>query len=93
LVPGIFAFGSLNWASFQVDAGILVGVRIGITLSRAGVAAVEPVKLWADLVPGAFADRVARHAFIERGLAGRDILRERRGCGYRGCDDDQRAQY
>src|SRR5207244_62473 len=31
------------------DAGILVGVRIGITRSRAGVAAVEPVELRATL--------------------------------------------
>src|SRR6476661_428335 len=74
------------------DAGVLVGVRIGITLSRAGMAAVEPVELRADLVLGAFADRVAGYAFIERGLAGRDVLRERCRRSYRQCDDDQRAQ-
>src|SRR6267142_4228930 len=75
------------------DAGILVGIRVGITLRRAGVAAVEPVELGADLVLGAFADRVTGHAFIERSLAGRDVLRERCGCGEPRCDADQRAQY
>src|SRR6266436_8832858 len=74
------------------DAGILVGIRVGITLRRAGVAAVEPVELRTDLVPGAFADRVAGHAFIERGLADRDVLRQRCGCGCRRCEDDQRAR-
>src|SRR5258706_8428456 len=74
------------------DAGILVGVRVGITLSRAGLAAVEPVHLRANLVLGALADRMAGHAFVERGLAGRDILRQRGGRGCRGSDHDQRAQ-
>src|SRR5260370_924396 len=55
------------------DAGVLVGVRVGITLSRAGLAAVEPVELRADLVLGAVADRMAGHAFVERGLAGHSI--------------------
>ena len=41
------------------------------------MAPVEPVELRADLVLGAVADRVAGYAFIERGLAGRDVLRER----------------
>src|SRR5258706_16054856 len=63
------------------DAGILVGIRVGITLRRAGVAALEPVEFRADLVPGAFPDRVAGNAFIERSLSGRDVLRER--CGGR----------
>src|SRR5258708_39285727 len=45
------------------DVGILVGVRVGITLSRAGLAAVEPVHLRANLVLGALADRMAGHAF------------------------------
>src|SRR6185437_11712793 len=46
------------------------------------------------LVPGifAFADRVASHAFIERALAGRDILGQRGGYGGRRCDNNQRAQ-
>src|SRR5258707_3116768 len=74
------------------DAGILVGIRVGITLSGAGVAAVEPVELGTDLVLGAFADRVTGHALIERGLAGRDVLRERCGGGERRCDGNQRAQ-
>src|SRR5712672_336656 len=71
------------------DAGILVGIRVGITLSRAGVAAVEPIEFRADLVLGAFADRVAGRALIERGLAGRDVLRESHGCGERRCDGNQ----
>src|SRR5258706_15083200 len=74
------------------DAGILVGVRVGITLSRAGVAAVEPIEFRADLVLGAFADRVTGHALIERGLASRDVLRERCGGGERRGDGNQRAQ-
>src|ERR1700676_2993512 len=41
------------------DARILVGVGVGIIRRRAGLAAVEPVQLRADLVLGAFADRVA----------------------------------
>src|SRR6476660_5610283 len=61
------------------DAGILVGIGVGITLRRAGVAAVEAIEFRADLVLGAFADRVTGHAFIERSLAGRDVLRERYG--------------
>src|SRR3984893_17140054 len=59
------------------DAGILVGVGVGITVSRAGLAAVETVQLRTDLVLGALADRMAGHAFVERGLAGRDVLRQR----------------
>src|SRR5258708_32762790 len=51
------------------DAGILVGIRVGITLRRAGVAAVETVGPGADLVLGAFADPVAGHAVFERGLS------------------------
>src|SRR6202048_5619070 len=50
------------------DAGILVGVRIGIIRRRAGLAAVQPIELRADLVLGAFADRVTGHAFVERRL-------------------------
>src|ERR1700687_1802677 len=65
------------------DAGILVGVRIGIIRRRAGFAAVEPVELRADLVLGAFADRMTGHAFVERRLAGGDVLRQRCGCGCR----------
>src|SRR5258708_39669398 len=74
------------------DAGILVGIRVGIALRRAGVAAVEPVEFRADLVLGAFADRVTGHAFIERSLADRDVLRERYGGRERRCDGNQRAQ-
>src|ERR1700738_5594787 len=61
------------------DTGILVGVRIGIIRRRAGLAAVQPIELRADLVLGAFADRVAGHAFNERRFAGRDVLRARGG--------------
>src|SRR5258707_9019788 len=61
------------------DARILVGVGVGIIRRGAGLAAVEPVQLRADLVLGAFADRVAGQAFVERGLAGRDVLRKGRG--------------
>src|SRR6478672_3993670 len=74
------------------DAGILVGVRIGIIRRGTGLAAVQSVELWAHLAPGACADRVAGHAFVERRLAGRDILRQRRGCGGRRCDNNQCAQ-
>jgi hypothetical protein len=63
------------------DAGIPVGVRIGIIRRGTGLAAVQSVELRTDLVPGAFADRVADQAFVERRLAGRDVLRQRRGCG------------
>src|SRR6476469_4452569 len=44
------------------DAGVLVGIGVGITLRRAGVAAVEAVEFRADLVLVAFADRVTVHA-------------------------------
>src|ERR1700722_8161457 len=73
-------------------AGILVGVRVGITFGGAGLAAVEPVELGADLVLGALADCMAGQAFVERGLAGRGVLRQRRGGGGGRRDDDQRAQ-
>src|SRR5258708_13227833 len=73
------------------DARILVGIRVGITLSRAGVAAVEPIEFRADLVLGAFADRVTGHALIERGLASRDVLRERCGGGERRGPGNPRA--
>src|ERR1700681_636462 len=59
------------------DAGILVSVRIGKARGRAGLAAIEPVELRADLVLGAFADRVTGHAFVERRLAGGGVLRQR----------------
>src|SRR5258707_9218742 len=72
------------------DAGILVGVRIGIALRRAGVAAVEPVEFRADLVLGAFADRVTGHAFIDRILAGRDVQRDRSGGLVRRISDNPR---
>src|SRR4051794_28441373 len=58
------------------DAGILVGVGVGIALDRAGLAAVQPVEHGADLVLGAFADRMAGHALVEGDLAGRDVLRQ-----------------
>src|ERR1700716_3681516 len=67
------------------DAGILVGVRIGIMRRGTGLAAVEPVELRADLVLGACADRVAGHAFVERCLAGGGVLRQRCGRGGRRC--------
>src|SRR5438445_11540862 len=59
------------------DAGILVGVGIGIALDGAGLAAIEAVEHGADLVLGAIADRVAGHALVERGLAGIGVLRQR----------------
>src|ERR1700730_9386686 len=74
------------------DAGILVGVGIGIIRRGAGLAAVEPVELGADLVLGAVADRMAGHAFVERGLAGGGVLRQRGSSGGRGSNDDQRTQ-
>src|SRR5258708_8532114 len=46
------------------DAGILVGVRIGIIRRRAGLAAVEPVELRADLVLRAIAHLVTAQAFV-----------------------------
>ena len=73
------------------DAGTLVGIRVGIIRRGAGLAAVQPVKLRADLVPGAFADGMTGDAFVEGGLAGGDVLRECRGRGCRRDDDDQRA--
>ncbi len=63
------------------DAGILVGVRIAVAFDRAGLAAVQPVELRADLVLGAFADRMAGQAFVEGRLAGRNVLRPRARCG------------
>src|SRR6266852_2100760 len=54
------------------DAGILVGIGIGIAVGGAGLAAVQSVEFRADLVLGALADGVAGHAFVERRLAGRD---------------------
>src|SRR3954447_7482599 len=52
------------------NAGILVGIRIGIAFGGAGLAAVDAVQLRLDLVLGAFANRMAGQAFVERGLAG-----------------------
>src|SRR5271155_2124898 len=52
------------------DAGILVGLRIGIIRRRAGLAAIQPVEFGTDLVLGAFADRVAGQAFVKGRLAG-----------------------
>src|SRR5262245_16962463 len=49
------------------DAGVLVGIRIGIALGGSGLATVQPVEFWTDLVLGAFADRVASEALVERG--------------------------
>src|SRR5450756_482824 len=74
-IPDVF----LELGLVPGDAGILVGVRIGITLSRAGLAAVDPVQFGTHLVLGVFADGVAGQAFVERGLAGRDVLRQRGG--------------
>ena len=83
LVPGIFAFGSLmyslNCGLVPGDAGVLVGVGIVVAFHGARLAAVEPVELGADLVLGAFADRVAGQALVERGFAGGNVLRQR-GC-------------
>ena len=58
------------------DAGILVGLGIGIALRGAGFAAFQPVEFRADLVFGAFADCVAGQALVEGGFAGGDILRQ-----------------
>src|SRR4051812_5170071 len=77
------------------DAGILVGVRIGVALRGAGLAAVEPVQLRPDLVLGAFADGMAGQALVERGLAGGevDVLRQRaRGRQSQGGEGNERAQ-
>src|ERR1700738_5321332 len=82
----------LELALIPGDAGILVGVGVGIALGGAGLAAVQSVELGADLVLGAFADRVAGDAFVERGLAGRDILRHRVGPGREPGEDGQRAR-
>jgi hypothetical protein len=60
---------SLNSASFQVMPEFLLASEIR---RGAGLAAVKSVEFGADL--GAFADRVAGQAFIERRLAGRDVL-------------------
>src|SRR5258708_9458471 len=46
------------------DAGILVGIRVGIALRRAGVAGGEPGEFRARLFLVAFADRVASPGFI-----------------------------
>src|SRR5439155_9752212 len=59
------------------DAGVLVGVRIGIALHSARLAAVEPVQNGAYLVLGTVADRMAGQAFVERGFAGGSVLRQR----------------
>src|SRR5207247_1961599 len=48
------------------DAGILVRVGITVVGRRSRLAAVNPVELGADLVLGAFADRVAGQALVER---------------------------
>src|ERR1700730_8656085 len=53
----------LELALIPGDAGILVGVGVGITLGRARFAAIQSVEFRADLVPGAFADRMAGQAF------------------------------
>src|ERR1700694_1664608 len=55
----------LELALIPGDAGILVGVGVGITLGRARFAAIQSVKFRADLVLGAFADRVAGQTFVE----------------------------
>ena len=69
LVPGIFAFGSLMYSMecglVPGDAGILVGVGVGIALGACRTCGHQPVEHRADLVLGAFADRVAGQAFVE----------------------------
>src|SRR5580704_8344958 len=60
------------------DAGILVGVGIGEIGDAAGMPAVQPVQLGADLVQRVVADRMAGQAFVERNLALGDVLRRRR---------------
>src|SRR6202043_906629 len=96
LGAGNFGFGIpdvfLEFGLVPGDAGILVGVRVTVVRHGAGLAAVQPVELGADLVLGAFADRMAGHVFVERRLASRDVLRQRGGRGCRRCDDGQRAQ-
>jgi hypothetical protein len=74
------------------DAGILVGVGVIVVRRGAGFAAVEAVELGADLVLGAFADSVTGQAFVERRLAGRDVLRHRGGCGGNHGEDGQCAK-
>src|SRR5215813_14363313 len=59
------------------NARILVGVAVVEALRGAGLAAVEPVELGADLVLGVFADVMARHAFLEGALTGLHVLGER----------------
>src|ERR1700761_4115768 len=73
------------------DAGVLVGVRVGVIRRGSGLAAVEPVELRADLVLGAFADGVAGKAFVEGRFAGGDVLRQRGRCRDGRGKDDQRA--
>src|SRR5258707_15708184 len=55
------------------DAGILVGIRVGITLRRAGVAALEPVEFRGALVFGAFRPCAPGDAFVERRFVGRHV--------------------
>src|SRR5262249_22767392 len=96
LGAGDFSLGILDVFEEDIlvpgDAGILVGVGIGIALDAAGLAAVEAVEHRADLVLGALADGVAGQALVERRLAGIGVLRQRAGGGSGGCDHEQRAQ-
>src|SRR5215510_16484540 len=96
LGAGDFCLGILDVLKEDVlvpgDAGILVGVGIGIALDAAGLAAVEAVEHGANLVLGAVADGVAGQALVERGLAGVGVLRQRAGGGSGGRDNKQRAK-
>src|SRR5260370_35188916 len=63
LRPGVLDV-VLELGLVPVDAGILFGIRVGITLRRAGVAAVQPLEFRAAPVLGAFAHRAGGHALI-----------------------------
>src|SRR5580704_15384121 len=71
------------------DAGILVGVRIGEIGHAAGMSAVQPVELRADLVLGVVADGMTGQAFVERNLALGHVLRRCRT----GRRSNQRGRY
>src|SRR5215475_1055824 len=63
------------------DSRILVGVTVIKSCNRTGLAAVEPVLRWADLVLRALADRMARQTLFEGLLTGRHIRRQRTAGG------------
>jgi hypothetical protein len=82
----------LEYGFIPGDAGVPVSLGIAIVGRRASFAAINSIELRTDLVLGTFADRVAGQALVERGFAGRDVLRQDHACGCGPRGEDEQAQ-